>query len=427
MKRRLISFIRQRYRALFGYELSDQVVVFLKNFSFSAWGFVISSGIFFAVNVLAGRYLGPVEYGKYNLVISLGSVFAALSYFGIEATTVKYVSIAQTDKRRSGYITNSFTSLAVTSLLVVILTLALKGYFSSLLHTNRGIILVALIYGIIFAYKTILENVIRSFGKFLVQSKVKVMESVIVMVLVLSAFLLLRERSSYWYIASTVLAMLVVVAIYFRRVSKFFGHFDRNLFKQTVPYQKLALLSSVSSIAIATFDKFVVARFLGIAQLGLYSAYLISSVVIVGQVVSSLTNVFFPTVNRMQDKKGLMKKVDRLVVASSVPLLVFFSALTFVVLKIFGHSYEINLIHLSLVAFISLLQIAVGFYGPIISSSEKYFRSNTKIQLVKPFVLAALYWIDYRLGHISITTMLMIMAFSYLYDILNCKLNVRYT
>lgn len=424
MKRQALNVSRRFYRLCFGHEMSDEVELFLKHLSFSMFGFFISSVVLFVVSIVAGRILGPAEYGRYNLVVAIAAVISVVTLLGQDSTSTKFISESRDPADKKQFFSNYIFVALISAVAVSVVVLLIAGRIAHTLKTPTLLVVLALILGELLTFKVLFENYIRSTKRFVSQAVTKITESLLVGAVFGTLVIGLGLKSYIFYVLAVLFAGLFVILNY-ARIAGRLQKFSRSYFKKSWPYQKFSLGVSLISTVVLNLDKFVVAKFLGIGQFGLYSAYLMSSVIIVGQIVSSLVNVFFPTVNQVEDKVMLMKRVDRFFILSCLPLFLVFALITYVIIRLFGASYQVNPLYIVFVSIISVFQVLVGLYGAIVASSVKHFFLNAKIYFAKPVFIFILYLLVYWTHVISIPAMLTIMLLSYVYDIVNCKITIR--
>jgi O-antigen/teichoic acid export membrane protein len=85
-KKRFSEIAEMIHFRLFGHSIGDEMREFLHNLSWSFFGGIVAAAIMFATNVLAGRWLGPVEHGKYNLIVAISSFLVAFMILGLEVS-----------------------------------------------------------------------------------------------------------------------------------------------------------------------------------------------------------------------------------------------------------------------------------------------------------------------------------------------------
>ena len=87
---KLFALINIVYRKIFHEEVSFEVEKFIKNLSYVGIGTVIASVFSFTYNVLAGRWLGPSEYGTFTLVQSVAMFLYIPMLLGFHTAMIKY-------------------------------------------------------------------------------------------------------------------------------------------------------------------------------------------------------------------------------------------------------------------------------------------------------------------------------------------------
>ena len=103
-KKRLIKIAEVVHLKFFGHSMSDTMREFLGNLSWSFFGGVVAMGFLFLIDVMAGRILGPKEYGKYALMIAMANVFIIPMLFGLNIGVNHYVAKVDNIKIRKRYI-----------------------------------------------------------------------------------------------------------------------------------------------------------------------------------------------------------------------------------------------------------------------------------------------------------------------------------
>ena len=88
----LIKLIDFCYERVFHEKMGDEARSFIRNLSYLFAGTFIATGSGFALNVIAGRILGPVEYGKVALVQSVTMFLSIPMLLGFSNAMVKYAS-----------------------------------------------------------------------------------------------------------------------------------------------------------------------------------------------------------------------------------------------------------------------------------------------------------------------------------------------
>lgn len=426
MRQKIISLIESLHLRVFGHEMSPTMRAFLNNLSWSFVGILTSAFILFVVNLIAGRILGPEGYGNYNLVVSIASFSAIIIAFGFENTAVKYISETDEKSRVRPLASNAIIAIIFISSLYLLLGGLLRNQISSWLSADRALIIFALAYSVVLTARNLMDSLTKAMKFFKRQAKIKIIESLIVLLFFVLFFFVFRFESYAFYIAAYSIGMVICSALYFYPIRNMLMKFDRKTFFSTLPYQKVTLWVSFIGISISTIDKFLIAKLLGPAELGLYSAYLMSSTVLIAQIILVVNNVFFPMVNAVDDKKQIVSKIDRMSGWIFLPSLIFTALISLLILKIFGSAYTINWVYILLVSIIAFGQIVTGLYGSVTSSSHSYFKFSAKLYYFKPLFIAGLYFLAYYLHQVNLISVFLIVISSYIYDIVNTKLTLKF-
>lgn len=421
-KLKLISFTEAAHRRIFGHEMSQMMKDFLGHLSWSFFGIFFSSTFLFLGSIIIGRFLGPAEYGKYNLVLAISNIVIVVMFLGFDTTAIKFISENTEEKKINKYMSNSFWAVVFASSIIVIFSFLFVDFISRVLNTDKQLILIAFFVAFFVAFKTLFDSFIKALHKFKYQAFTKIIEGFIFFILVLYLFLFYKKQNYFIFLVPIVLTAIISIFIYGKVIKNRLRKWDNGTFIHSKSYLKLTSAVSFIGIFIGTIDRLFIAKYLGVEDLGIYSAYLMSSTIIIGQLVLALSNVFFPMINRSENKKIIISKIDRLMMLSAIPLIIVVSCLSFMILKIFGSQYGINWFYILCVSIIAFLQILTSFYGAITSSSAVLFKLTSKVYYFKPVFIVILYLFAYNFKNFGLISIFFIMICSYFYDIFNTKI-----
>ncbi len=426
IKQKNIIILEKIHIFIFGHSMSDTMKSFIYNLSWSVIGYFLSGVILISINIIMGRVLGPEEYGRYSLIVVIATLSSTIMFFGLDSTSIKFISHQNTKEQRDKSISNSIIFITLTSLLFLIIFLLFTSKIAYFLQTSNVIIQLGLILGLIITFRTLFDNIIKSMNLFKFQSAIKVFEAITILLLTLGLLMFVQNLKIYNFYLIFAVAYIFSVIIILKKVKINIRSWDKVLWSKMFVYWKAAVIISLVSIFINTADRFFIFNYLGPSQLGIYTAYLLSSTVIVGQFAIALLNVLFPSINIADNKKVILKKIDTLTRISFFPLLLIFSLLSVFTMKLFGSQYELNLFYVILVSFISYLQIIIVFYGSIMSSSAILLNIGKKFALLKPIVFVLVYLIlIYNPKLISVAIFFILTIISYLYEIIACRICFR--
>lgn len=399
---------------------------FLVNISWSFVAVLVNASVLFIINIIAGRVLGPASYGKYSLVLAITATAAIVISFGFDTTAVRFIAQAKKPAEQNKYLSNTAIALIPASLLFSLGFFIFRHQLAELLRTDTSLVLISLAFALLFAYENTLDGFIKGLEQFRFQAIVRAVEAVVVTILFVVFVIILKQNNYQFYILALGVGSLTVTASYCIKLRKRLRSWDRKSFQIEKPFLKLYLFYSIIGLTLTSTDKFFVARYLGARELGIYSAYLVSSVTIASQLVLLLNNVFFPMVNQVSDKLAVSQKIDRLAIFAFIPFMTVSAIVSYLVLRLFGSQYEIHWPYILLVNLVSFLQILATFYVSIVASSQPMLTFSTKIYSLKPLVVIGLYALAYTTHSFTAGAVFSVMIAFYLYDIFNAKIAIKY-
>ena len=356
---------------IFASPMSGEMKTFLNYLSWSFFASVVATPIMMIVATLAGRFMGPTEYGKYNLVLIVNQFLVIFVFFGLDTTSVKYIAKAKTFLERKKEI--STTSRFVLSLLVIQLLVAVIIFpvANKMSVNNSFLIPVVAVYTLVVTIKAMFDQLIRGMEKFKQQAQGKVIEAMVVALLFAIVFVLLKKSYYINFLAVTSAGAIVLSIYYFSYLSKYFGASDKIILKKRLNEGKLFFISALIGTLFMSTDKIIVARYLGIQVLGVYSAYYFASFGVANQINQILVNIFFPISARLKNK-SFIRKIDKLLFVGLVPFTLLLALIVIVVMLIFGREYPLNYYYVIGFSFFSALYFFQALYNAIIIDTSRH-------------------------------------------------------
>ncbi|GEM_PF-3840710 len=403
------------YQLIFRQPMGENARRFLQNSFWSMGGGLLAFAFLFLANILAGRWLGPEEYGKYNLILALANILAILLVLDSDVGITYFVSRAKEIKTRKKEITNSLGLAFLIYVTVIFFGLAiykLIDYFYSFSHPP---LFWVWFLATIIAGKRISEAIIRGLKKFRYQALVKIGEGIIVLSLLIIIIFIWRKVVYQSYLIALVTGGLVLLTIYFLKIKKYI---QSNLLqwshlKKIFHYSRWGIINSLTTIGFKGFDKLIVAGLLGAYQLGIYSAYYTISILLSARLIQLLVNVYFPSINEIKNKKELINKVNRFILKLSLPILFAYILGARLLLFLFGKEYPLHWTWLFILGFYFLFHLSANLYGWILAShSKEGYRYQNWGGLLSLFVFAFVIFIIWRLNLFSISSLFLTLTLS---------------
>lgn len=373
--------------------MSHEMRKFIGHLPWSFLGLFFSSLILFSVNILAGRILGPENYGKYNLVLVVASIMAVPILLGLDVTSIKYIANAKNQLDKNKYLSNSFRAVIFSSAIVFVLVTIFHLKISELFGIPVEIVFIALAFSILLSFKNLLDSFIKSFHFFRFQAIVRIIESIVVIFLFFYFFYFLKENDYEFYLISSISGATILCVVYFFRIKKNIISWDKEKFEEIFHYSKTTIILACILMVMGSMDKIFIGKFLGAHALGVYSAYFTVSMIFISQVVLMLGNVFFPMISGAENKHAVVRKIDKLGIIFFIPGTLIIAVCVFLMLKLYGKEFQLNQWYIIWFSVLSFLQIPSDFYRNVISSENKLYAKMKKAFFAIPIVFFILYYL----------------------------------
>lgn len=353
-------------------------------------GVMVAAVLVFAASILAGRMLGPEEYGRYALMLAIAQIMVIVILPGIDTALMRYVARSGEDIGEKEAYISSAAVLYITFLVAgVLLFLVIRAISIRIIPAVGGVYGAAMIYALVISQRNFHESIIRGSHKFSLQAGVKVIEAG----LVLGVFLFLswyRDCRSYQcYFAAALVGALVSVVLYWPytlgaikwRVS---GQYINRLWA----YGKFGIIGALAGVLQTSADRLLIVRVLGTHELGLYTAYYASSVMIAVQMGVILSNVLFPVAAGRRDHREMLWQLDKFFLIGVLPAVGVVVMMIYIALLLFGSAYVFDLLLAVFMSFYAVSSVVVAVYVNVIASAGK---EAFKISTIHMLIAGCLY------------------------------------
>lgn len=337
---RIISYADGFHQRFFGHGMSSEMREFVGNLSWSFFGGLLASAVMFAVTILAGRWLGPAEYGKYNSLLSLATALAAFFLFGMNTTSVRFLSDPKYAAQQRTILSTALITVCIVTAVITLLLVGLQDWILPTVKQSLPFLVAAILLGFALSLKNMNDGFLRAVNRIKLQSSLRFIEALIVLTVFLAITL-----GAHQYNASSYAYAVIVGAFFFSLVSLFvlrqlLTGFSGQMFGTMFHgYGKFLIVGSLLSMIVAT-DKFLIGKLVGLPELGLYSAYYAASHLIVAELTALFMNVFWPSLIRnAHSMDAIMQKIQRLFVLLAPLWVALIAVNTSIFLLFFGEAY----------------------------------------------------------------------------------------
>jgi O-antigen/teichoic acid export membrane protein len=377
------------YEKVFHQKIGDETKSFMKNLSYLFAGTFVATVAGFALNIIAGRILGPVEYGKVALVQSVTMFLSIPMLLGFSNAMVKYASERKDSNERSAIISTAFILVAILILVSFILCFIFSPLLSSLFSTSNELFLLSLICAVLYTFYTMATSALKGLFRIKTYAIFQPVYAVIVLLAFLFLVFVKNQVSFKSIIYPTFLGYgitSIILSVFFlRKYLKL--SIDRIWSKILSGYSIFAAIGGLSFVFYTNIDKILINKYLAVADVGIYRAYFVASVNITVLLWAMFNTIFFPTISKYKEKGLVFNRINKLIpylVGLGVPLMFFCE---FIILKLYGKQYPINPVLMFIFALAAILVIWYGLYDWTFASEGI---RGTKISLFGTVTIAVL-------------------------------------
>ncbi len=402
IKQRLFQIAEVVHLRVFGHAMSDEMRKFLGNLSWSFFGGVFASIAMLFVNVFGGRLMGPEQYGFYGLVLAISQIIMLPALFGMDTTGLHFLSKVQTREERAAHLTTMAVFVFFSSSVTFLLFFVAYSIFGHEFYPNLLLLAIAFAYTALAIFKSIVDIFFRGLSLFRDQFFSRMIEVALTVALFIIVVIILK-KDSYTYYTFVLLTgysgFILYGLVHFKG---YFSKFRFQILKNQLSYAWIVVLGSLLGTAFNAMDKFIIAKYLSVQELGIYMAYFTASTNLIAQATQIFVNVYFPTISRISDS-SFIGKLDRIFLIGSIPIFLFLCLIIYLIMILFGGRYGQDATYVVSFGFLALLQIVLTIYSSTIMalSKELYKKYVIIFNIINVFHLIG-YFILISLGKVSI-------------------------
>ena len=335
------DIIEWLHRLWFKVETTPAVRQFVHHFSWVFAGVVISKVFILLINIIGGRVLGPAEFGRYNVIYSIGLLMVFPLLMGTNTALVKFLAPQHERRKILPYFGASLFIFMVSSIVFILLYLVLIAIRPDLM-TDRLLYYLAIIFAVALGLYYFSEGLLQGLGSL---KRLSVYEALVALVSLVAFLVLLRPLNSFFaFYLSAMLGFVLFAALTFMRHRQLLQEVkvSMRMTREVLHYGVFAMLVALAATVLGNTDKILIYRFLGETKVGIYQAYSMGSLILISILTNIFIMVFFPTAARYPDKRPILKRLDRLILPAGVLISLGIPFAQFIMLKFFGPQYFIN-------------------------------------------------------------------------------------
>lgn len=327
--------IKKLYKTIFGEEITEGMKNFIRNLSGVSFFYFFSKFFSIPFQILAGRFLGAYEYGKFSYIVSLSYILYVFLSFGVSTTLAKHLSEAKNKKEITSTATIQYFCL---SIFVAFILLILSEKLSLFLKIDKKYIIASLIFG----YLLFIKNFMRSFLQGIHQyTKVGMIETLFWFFALISFLFFFNFKKNvysaiYAYILGHIVGYFVPIRYFLNYFS--FKYYSKNIGKKMFSYSLYVLLTGISAMFIGNIDRILLNKYTNLSNVGVFQAYFFATIGISNFLGSIFGIVYFPEISK-RDKITILHKVNK--TAKFLPILLLpFSLISYIIIYLYNYGFN---------------------------------------------------------------------------------------
>lgn len=350
------------YEKIFHEKMSVDVKTFFGSISYVTVGTMVGTLFSFSFNILSGRILGPVGYGQFTLLQSIGMLFYIPMLFGVHTALIKYTAESPDTDRQRVVLSSAFLMVLFFTGISLLAFWICATPIAATLSISLDLYWLGVLFAVLFVFYTLTTSALLGLNKIKQYALTQPVFSFLMfgtfLVLMLMHHLNYLTMAYAMYVAYGVTALGILV--YLRQY--LIVQVDRPWLGTLVRFSTAAMMGCVCYTVYTNIGKLMINYYMSVEEVGVYGVYYYASFTVVGLLSGIFTTVFFPTISKYKDLTSVYNKLNTMVVYYILLGLPFVVVFEFVILKLFGAQYPMVPGLMLLFALTAMLVTGYGMY-----------------------------------------------------------------
>jgi O-antigen/teichoic acid export membrane protein len=339
----MLKYVLKMYGWFFKTAPTKDLHIFAESILFVFIATGIAKSLMLIMNIVGGRILGSALYGEYTLLLSITSFLMIPIGFAVQGGLMKYLADVTDAEKQKKIISTAFIYFGLTLAACIIIYVLFLKQLASMFHAGETVFLISVALLIFWSATAFFELVLKSLHQ-QKQWSYMTAASYFLASIIFIALIVLKQTNILLLLIPTLIIYIFFASMGGLYLRKYYSklEFDKKEFNKMFKYGIFVFIITISTTFLGNIDKVMINLFMGADAIGIYQAYFLSSVMIIGVLLGVFVNVFAPTAIKLKDTKGLLKKIDKLVLISSLFLIVLIPIIQFVVLYLYNYPFNIT-------------------------------------------------------------------------------------
>jgi len=349
----LTAFIKRCWQLVFKRPASEEAVCQMRRFFLFGLGMMAARITSIATQILLGRELGPVLYGKITIIILLSSYFSMPMINGWGLAFIKIAS-SGTDRAKKLEALKSFMIVALLFTLITSFGLTiLRVPLAKWLEIDNRMMDLTIVMTLLYAWWIFSKQVAQGFNDWHTYIAVEnswaliVLLGAIVAIFMFQADLVTISTVFFtgYFLAGFGVSKSALEALF----QKINFHYVRSI----TSHGWILLVNGLVGVATFSIDRILINRSLGAGEVGIYQAHFLATYGVISAIITIILTYVFPIF--CQDKNNYIHSMLNQLTKIQYPVTIVLSALTGVTI-LWLYSYPVSVTLFSCLCLFNALQ-----------------------------------------------------------------------
>lgn len=298
----------------------------------------------FLTQMLAGRLLGPVEYGRANLVIAAAAYLQIIPMLGFPLAASKLIADETDEARRARLVTTALASFAVWAVISLPLMALAHGILERAMGLPAELFALSALLATATALSQVLSSPLLGLKRFAHRGLVETVYGFAAPVLLagLVVFFGADHRAMILAFVGSLLASSAYALWLLRRYLSL--AFDWSFVKAVGRYAATAAPALLSTACVLAPARLLLNRHATTQEVGLFSAYFTATVQVALALLYMLQAVLVPMASGAEGQRDLWSLFRRAGAPALIAAWTFFCATAVGGIALFGRRYHLDLV-----------------------------------------------------------------------------------
>ncbi|MBI5631794.1 MAG: oligosaccharide flippase family protein [Elusimicrobia bacterium] len=350
---------------------NQHLMAFLRGFTWIGFLYGLAKASTLLTQVAAGRWLGPIEYGKANLVLAAAAYLQILPMMGFPLAMSKFVSEEKKPAERSKIISTTFTTFLLWGSLWLLAAAAGRESIAGILSLPIPLFNLSLAFAYFTAFYIVVSSPLLGLKRFDYRGAAEAIYG-----LSAPAFLIfyaLKGPPNHEALIITLCSSLAVAALYSLWTLRTYlkPAFEPSAFRLIFRYALVATLNLLAIACVLGPARLILHHHHHSAQeVGIFSAYFTSTAQVSLAFLYMLSSVLVPLASSAEGQRATWRTFRKFFLPMALGAMGFFLAAEAAALSLFGRQYPFRLDWAALFAAAAALILIHGVAAALYSARD---------------------------------------------------------